>query len=145
MNEHTSWIWGRHPVLEAIRADLARLVLVSSGRKSAPILEEIRRLTAQRAIPLRIVPQNEIAKIAPGSNTQGVAAQIQQRRPVDIDDVLKATRRPDEPAFLLALDQIQDPQNLGALLRTASAAGAHGVIIPERRSAHLSGTVNKVS
>src|SRR6202022_3216355 len=74
-----------------------------------------------------------------------VAAQILQRRPVDIDDVLKATRRPDEPAFLLALDQIQDPQNLGALLRTASAAGAHGVIVPERRSAHLSGTVNKVS
>jgi len=145
MSESLSWIWGRRPVLEAVRAGTARTVILATGRASSAVLDEIRALAGERQIVLREVPYSEVDRVAPGQNTQGVAAQVVERRLRSVTDLLSDPGASSRQAFLLVLDQIQDPHNLGALLRTANAAGVHGVILPERRSAPLSGTVAKVS
>lgn len=145
MNGSPLWIWGRHPVLEALRAGAARKVLVAEGRRAAPILDEIRAAASAAGVQVREVPPGEIERLAPLESTQGVAAEIIERRLRDVADLLKVVAGRPEPPFLLALDQIQDPHNVGALLRTADAAGVQGVIMPERRSAPISGTVARVS
>lgn len=139
------WIWGRHPVLEALRAGSARSVLIAHGRKAAPILDEIRGAAAAAGVPVREVSAGEIERLAPGESTQGIAAEIAARRLRDVAELLTSMSPRSEPPFLLVLDQIQDPHNVGALLRTADAAGVQGVIMPERRSAPISGTVARAS
>lgn len=139
------WIWGRHPVLEALRSGTARSVLVAEGRKAAPILDEIRAAVAAAGIPLREVSQAEIDRLAPGESAQGVVAEVVEHRLNDVPELLALVAGRPESPFLLALDQIQDPHNVGALLRTADAAGVQGVIMPERRSAPISGTVARAS
>ncbi|MBV9280855.1 MAG: 23S rRNA (guanosine(2251)-2'-O)-methyltransferase RlmB [Chloroflexi bacterium] len=145
MKPETVWVWGRHPVLEALRAGTVHSILLATGRSPSPILADIRQLARQRGIPLREVEPGEIERLAPGQNTQGVAAQVLQRRRHEVGELLQGPDPGERPPFLLALDQVQDPHNVGALLRTASAAGVQGVIVPERRSAPLSGAVAKVS
>lgn len=120
-------------------------MLVAQGRKPAPILDEIREVAGETGVHVREVPLSEIERLAPGEITQGVAAQIVERRLHNVADLLNIVSRRSAPPFLLALDQIQDPHNLGALLRTAEAAGVQGVIMPERRSSPLSGTVARAS
>lgn len=145
MKASTVWIWGRRPVLEALRSNAARSILIATERKPSPVLSEIRRLAAERNVALRTVPPTEIERIAPGQNTQGVAAQATELRIANVNELLSLVEQRNEPPFLLVLDQVQDPQNLGALLRTADAAGAQAVLVPERRSAHISGAVAKAS
>ena len=139
------WIWGRHPVLEAIRAGSATRVLVASGRRHAPVLDEIQSAAAEQGVELEEVALQELERLAPGQNTQGVAAQITPRRVEGLSDLLARTLSAARQPFLIALDQIQDPHNLGALLRTADAAGVQGALVPARRSAPLSGVVAKAS
>lgn len=143
--KNTIWIWGRHPVLEAIRAGSARSVLLARGRKPAPILQEITALAGERGVPIREVAPHEIERLAPGQNTQGIAAEVAERRLSGVDELLSASGATTTRPFFLALDQIQDPQNFGALLRTADAAGVQGVIVPQRRSAPVSGAVARTS
>jgi 23S rRNA (guanosine2251-2'-O)-methyltransferase len=145
MKESSHWTWGRHAVLEALRAGTARSVLLTAGRRPSPLLDEIGRLARERDVPLREVQPHEIERLAPGQNTQGAAAQVVTRTLPDVQSLLATLPEPETAPFLLVLDQIQDPHNLGALLRTAEGAGVHGVILPERHSAPLSGTVAKVS
>lgn len=145
MNGSSLWIWGRHPVLEALRAGAARTVLVAQGRKAAPILDEIWAAASTAGVQVREVSPAEIERLAPGESTQGVAAEIVERRLRDVADLLTLVAGRPEPPFLLALDQIQDPHNVGALLRTADAAGVQGVIMTERRSAPISGAVARAS
>jgi 23S rRNA (guanosine2251-2'-O)-methyltransferase len=133
-------------VLEAVRANGAKSVLVASGRRSAPILTEIVKEAKKRGIGVAEVPLQEIEQLAPGQASQGVAAEVLERRADDVQELLSiVSGKPKQQPFLLALDQVQDPHNLGALLRTAEAAGVQGVMIPERRSAHISGVVAKSS
>jgi 23S rRNA (guanosine2251-2'-O)-methyltransferase len=139
------WIWGRHPVLEALRAGRARSVLVATGRKQAAVLEEIVADARQQGVPLREASPVEVDAVAPGANTQGVAALVETPHLDSMDDLLALTRQREEDAFILILDQVQDPHNFGALLRTAEAAGVQAVVVPDRRSAPLSGTVAKTS
>jgi 23S rRNA (guanosine2251-2'-O)-methyltransferase len=136
----TGWIWGRHPVLEAIRAGRARRVLLAAGRRHSDVLDEIRRAALDRAVPLEEVPLGVVAKVAEGENSQGVAAEVSAPETARLADVLATL-----PDFLLVLDQVQDPHNVGALMRTADAAGVAAVVVPERRSAALSGVVAKTS
>lgn len=145
MRENGLWIWGRHPVLESLRSGSARTVLIAEGRKPAPILDDIRKAAAAANVPVRHVPAGQIDRLAPGQSTQGVAAEVIERRLDDIGALLDLVKHRAEPAFLLILDQLQDPHNVGALLRTADAAGVQGIVIPERRSAPISGTVARVS
>lgn len=145
MTDPRLWIWGRHPVLEALRAGSARAVLIAEGRKQAAILDEIRKTAAAANVPVRDVPAPHIDRLAPGQSTQGVAAEVIERRMDSVGDLLAALGGRTAPPFLLVLDQIQDPHNVGALIRTADAAGVQGIIMPERRSASISGTVARVS
>lgn len=139
------WIWGRHPVLEALRAGRARSVLVAAGRKPAPVLQEIVALAKERHVPFREASPTEVDAVAPGANTQGVAALVETPHLDSMEELLTLTHDRREVAFILILDQMQDPHNFGALLRTAEAAGVQAVVVPDRRSAPLSGTVAKTS
>ena len=127
-------VYGRNPVLEAARAGRVRKVLVAAGLDPDPRLDELRSLA-----PVEVVPAERIDRLAQGAH-QGVLAELKPRQFVPLRELL--ARR---PRLLVALDGIQDPQNLGAILRSAEAAGAEGVILPERRSAPLSGAAVKAS
>lgn len=144
MKRDATWIWGRRPVLEALRAGTAVTILIAQDRQRSEVLEEIRALAARYGVPLRDVPPASIQELAPRDSTQGVAARVEMPTPIALDALLNGTNRDTAP-FLLALDQIQDPHNFGALVRTADAAGVQGIIFPEHGSAPLSGAVAKVS
>ena len=121
-------------MLEAARAGRVRRVLVAERLEQDPRLVELRRLAR-----VEEVPAERVAALAQGAH-QGVVAELRPRRYLGLRELLAA-----EPALLLALDGIEDPQNLGAILRSAEAAGADGVILPERRTAPLSGAAVKAS
>lgn len=121
------------------------MVLLAEGRKPSPVLEEIRRTAAGSGVPVQVVPAAEVDRLAPDQNTQGVAARITEHRFRDLRKLLALVQNRSTQPFILALDQIQDPHNVGALIRTADAAGVEGIVMPERRSAPISGVVARAS
>lgn len=138
----SGWVWGRHPVLEALRAGAVHSVLLAADRRPAPVLDEIVRTAEKAGVPLREVPADELGRLVPDENLQGVIARMSRPLTVPLQQVLGQT---EHVPLLLLLDQVQDPHNVGALLRTASAAGVTGVIMTGRRSAPLTGAVAKTS
>ncbi len=145
MSGDSIWIWGRHPVLEALRAGRASCVLMAPARKPAPVLVEIESQARRRHIPVRRVDESELEAVAPGATMQGVAALVSIERLESVESLLERSSQASERPFLLVLDQVQDPHNFGALLRSAEATGIQAVVVPERRSAPLAGTVAKTS
>ncbi|HEY6875282.1 MAG TPA: 23S rRNA (guanosine(2251)-2'-O)-methyltransferase RlmB [Candidatus Dormibacteraeota bacterium] len=127
-------IHGRNAVLEAARAGRVVRVLQAAGLGHDPRLEELGRIAR-----VEVVPADRLDAIAPGVN-QGVAAELKPRREWTLRELLGT-----EPSLLVALDSIQDPQNLGAIIRSAEVAGADGAILPEHRSAPLSPAAVKAS
>jgi 23S rRNA (guanosine2251-2'-O)-methyltransferase len=138
-------LYGLHPVEEAVRSGSKRLdsVMLARERKD----ERMERLAeACRAAGIRISleSRDHLTRMARTDAHQGALALVRERAFLGIEDLL-ARKSPDQHRFFLALDGIEDPHNLGALLRTADGAGVDGVIIPERRSAPVSATVAKTS
>ena len=127
-------VYGRNAVLEAARAGRVARVLMAERLEPDPRLAELRQLA-----PVEDVAPERVAALAQGAH-QGVVAELRPRRYVGLRELIAA-----EPTLLLALDGIEDPQNLGAILRSAEAAGADAVILPERRTAPLSGAAVKAS
>ena len=127
-------IFGRNAVLEAARAGRVIKVYQASGLGHDPRLDELAKLAR-----VEVVPPQRIEAMAPGVN-QGVAAELKPRREWTLKDLLATG-----PSLLVALDSVLDPQNLGAILRSAEVAGADGAIIPEHRSAPLSPVAVKAS
>lgn len=127
-------IHGRNAVLEAARAGRVVKVYQTTGLGHDPRLDEIARLA-----PVEVVPRERIEAMAPGVN-QGVAAELRPRREWTLKELLAT-----QPGLLVALDSIMDPQNLGAILRSAEVAGANGAIVPGHRSAPLSPAAVKAS
>jgi 23S rRNA (guanosine2251-2'-O)-methyltransferase len=127
-------IHGRNAVLEAARAGRVIKVYQASGLGHDPRLDELARLAR-----IEVVPSDELDAMAPGVN-QGVAAELKPRREWTLKDLLATN-----PSLLVALDSIMDPQNLGAILRSAEVAGCDGAIVPEHRSAPLSPAAVKAS
>ena len=127
-------IHGRNAVLEAARAGRVLRVMQATGLGHDPRLDELARIA-----PVEHVPPDRLDAIAPGVH-QGVAAELKPRREWTLRDLLAT-----EPSLLVALDSIMDPQNLGAIIRSAEVAGADGAIIPEHRSAPLSPAAVKAS
>lgn len=127
-------IFGRNAVLEAARAGRVVKVYQASGVGHDPRLEEIARLAR-----VEVVTPERLDGMAPGVN-QGVAAELKPRREWTLKELLAT-----DPSLLVAMDSILDPQNLGAILRTAEVAGAAGAILPEHRSAPLSAAAVKAS
>lgn len=132
-------IEGRRPVLEALRAgtEISRLVLQKGAHGNT--LEEILALARQSAVPTEFKDRLALDRLATTANHQGVLAETVSFRYTPFHQLLSG--KDGESAFLLFLDHLQDPHNLGALLRTAYAAGCQGVVIPERRAAQVTSAV----
>lgn len=138
-------IAGRNPVLEALRSDRPiDKIFVQEGSADGS-LRTILKEAKKKGIEIRPVPKGHLDHIAEGSKHQGVIAMVAACAYVGVEDILECARAKGEPPFLILLDGIEDPHNLGAIIRTANLAGAHGVIIPKRRSAGLTAVVAKTS
>ena len=131
------WIAGRNSVVEALRAAMpVTAVYVAEGAERDGRLREVFRVAADRGISLLEVPRNELDRLTDGAVHQGLAARVPAYEYAHPDDLLDARRRGDgEPPLIVALDSVTDPRNLGAVVRSAAGFGAHGVLVPERRSA----------
>ncbi len=139
-------IIGINPVLEALEAGRpVQRLLVADQRRQDRQLQAILRLARERGAEVRFVGREALNREAPQMNHQGVIAIAAARRYAALDELLKAPARKGVAPLLLVLDGVEDPRNLGAILRTADAAGVHGVVIPERRAAGLSETVAKAA
>ena len=125
---------GRNAVTEALRAGRGiNRVLLAQGDHAGSI-PEIEALAHAQGVPVQYVERSKIEAIAAGTRHQGVLAYVAPVAYVELEDILQAAAAKGEPPFLLLLDELEDPHNLGALLRTADATGVHGVLIPKRRS-----------
>lgn len=141
---HSSLIYGVLPVLEALRADARRVdkVLIANGAREAR-LSEIIELCKSRRIAWNRVPSEQFTKhLATGVNHQGVIAFTAAADYVTTDEILETAA---DPVLILLLDGVEDPRNLGAILRVAECAAVDGVVIPERRAVGLTDTVAKSS
>jgi len=139
-------LFGLHPVEEAIRSGARPLesVVVSRERRDER-LERLIALCRSANIAVTTESREQITRLAKTDQHQGVLAIVKERAFLSVEDLLKRPAGSEGNRFFLAFDGIEDPHNLGALLRTADAAGVDGVILPERRSAPITGTVAKTS
>jgi 23S rRNA (guanosine2251-2'-O)-methyltransferase len=137
-------IFGIHAVEEALaaRGRAFEYVGVAPGRGDARI-QKIAELCRAAGIAVRSMPRDQLTRLARSAGHQGVVAVTAEKQYGDLEDLLAQKRR--QHAFLLVLDGIEDPHNLGAIIRTAEGAGADGVIIPERRATGVTATVVKAS
>jgi 23S rRNA (guanosine2251-2'-O)-methyltransferase len=140
----SDYLYGRHAVLEALRAKRSvEEILIARGVHTQGGLSELIALAKSAGVPMHGVPREELDRLA--RHHQGIVAQIGEYAYVQVEDLLAVARERGEPAFLLMLDLVQDPQNFGTLLRTAEAVGVHGVIIAERRAVGVTAAVVKAS
>jgi 23S rRNA (guanosine2251-2'-O)-methyltransferase len=138
-------IEGRNAVMEAFRSGrTVDKLFVQEGLKDGPILSIIREAKKDKTI-INYVSKERLDEIAEGSHHQGVVAQVAAYTYASVDDILAKAEEKQEPPFIVLLDGIEDPHNLGAIIRTACLAGAHGVIIPKHRAVGLTSTVAKAS
>ena len=136
---------GRNAVTEALKSGrgINKLWIASGDREGS--VSEIAALAKERGIVVQYVERAKIEALAGGHRHQGVLAYVAPVPYAELDDILKAAEEKGEAPFLVLLDELEDPHNLGALLRTADATGVHGILIPKRRSVSLSATVAKTS
>ena len=136
---------GRNAVTEALKSGrgINKLWIASGDREGS--VAEIAALAKERGIVVQYVERAKIEALAGGHRHQGVLAYVAPVPYAELDDILKAAEEKGEAPFLVLLDELEDPHNLGALLRTADATGVHGILIPKRRSVSLNATVAKTS
>ncbi len=137
---------GRNAVVEALRAGVpCTAVWVAHRIDSDDGVREILRLAADRGLPLMEVTKPELDRLTDGLAHQGVAVQVPPYAYADLHDLVARAERAGQPPLLVALDGVTDPRNLGAVLRSAGAFGAHGLVVPERRAAGVTAAAWKVS
>jgi 23S rRNA (guanosine2251-2'-O)-methyltransferase len=140
------WVVGRNAVLEAMEAGIPiRAAYVAEGAERDDRLRDILKIAADRGTALLEVTRPELDRLAGGAVHQGIALQLPAFEYAHPDDLLAAALDSDREPLIVALDSITDPRNLGAIVRSAAAFGAHGVLIPERRSAGMSAAAWKTS
>ncbi len=140
-----SIIAGRNPVMEALKAGtLIEKVVILAGVKGSAI-ERIRALAKRNRVPCVEAGKQRFRELVSDATTQGVVAIVGTKAYVELEEILRIAADRNEPAFLLILDEIEDPQNLGALLRTAECVGVHGAIIPKHHAASVNQTVARTS
>ena len=137
-------LYGLHPIEEAIRSGRSRLDYVLISREPSPRLAKLAELCKSANVRVSYESKDQLTRIARTDAHQGAVAAVRQRQFLTIEDLLAARSRFDHK-FFLALDGVEDPHNLGALLRSADGAGVDGVLLPERRSAPITGVVAKTS
>lgn len=140
----SDYLYGRHSILEALRAGrVLEEILIARGVHTRGALDELLTLAKNANVPVHGVAREELDRLA--RHHQGVVARVGEYTYADIEQVLAVAPARGEPAFLLMLDSVQDPQNFGTLLRTAEAVGIHGVVIAERRAVGVTAAVIKAS
>ncbi|GAA4723518.1 23S rRNA (guanosine(2251)-2'-O)-methyltransferase RlmB [Brevibacillus fulvus] len=139
------WIVGKNPIIEALRSGRTiNKIWIAEGvnkNQMGPILS----LAKEQGVIITSANRKKLDQLSGTDHHQGVIASVAAYDYVELDDILAAARSKNEAPFLLILDELEDPHNLGSILRTADAVGAHGVIIPKRRSVSLTATVAKAS
>ena len=139
------WISGRNPVYEVLRSAnrQAFKLIIAQGSKEKGRLAEIIRLGKERKIPYEYCERSQLDNL--NRTHQGVVLEASQYVYSDLKEILEQARKRSEEHFVLILDTLQDPQNLGTLLRTAEACGIHGVILPKRKTATVTPAVVSAS
>ncbi|ACJ32470.1 rRNA methylase [Anoxybacillus flavithermus WK1] len=137
-------IIGKNPVLEALKSgrEMNKIWIAEGSQRGQ--MQSIIQLAKEMGITVQYVPKKKMDQLSDG-NHQGVIAQVAAYRYYDIDDLFKKAEEQGEAPFFIILDELEDPHNLGSIMRTADAVGAHGIIIPKRRSVSLTATVAKAS
>lgn len=139
-------VLGRNPVVECLRADVpATALYVALGTENDERLTESVRMAADAGMSILEVSRGELDRLANGGLHQGVALQIPPYRYTHPDDLLQRARDGGQPGLLVALDNISDPRNLGAIVRSVAAFGGDGVVIPQRRSASVTAVTWRTS
>ena len=143
--EYNDQVEGRNAVLELLESgrDINK-ILVANGEKHGSI-HKILAIAKERKIIVTEIEKNKLNQIAQTPNNQGVIAIVPPYDYCEVEDILDEAKRKNEKPFILILDGIEDPHNLGSIIRTAETAGVHGIIIPKRRAASVNSTVSKVS
>ena len=139
-------VLGRNPVLECLRAGVpATALYVALGAEADERLTESVKLAADSGISILEVPRHDLDRIATNGLHQGIALQVPPYHYAHPDDLLADAMRDSTPALMVALDNISDPRNLGAIVRSVAAFGGHGVVIPQRRSASVTAVAWRTS
>jgi 23S rRNA (guanosine2251-2'-O)-methyltransferase len=139
-------LYGRRPVLEVLRdggRPILKVYLMKGGRDE--MFTQVEAHVKTRGIPCFYETRHKLDVLAKTDKHQGVVAVLESRKFAQLEDLLDAPRQRNEPLFAVVLDGIEDPQNLGAILRSADAAGVHGVVIPKDRSADVTAAASKAS
>lgn len=138
-------LYGKNAVRECLRARRRHIhkLILAQNIKVGPVVQEITTLAHRLKIPVVQIPRSKLAQLPRGH--QGVALEVGQYPTFSLTDLINYARKQSVPPFFLALDHIEDPHNVGALLRTAEAVGVHGIIIPGRRAAHITPAVVNTS
>jgi len=145
MNDNDYMIEGRNPVLEAIQSGRAiNKLMVANGQKEGSIKKIIAK-AKDKGIVISYVDRQKINGLSQSDNHQGVIAFVAAYDYKELDDLLNEVEAKEESPFFIILDEINDPHNLGSIMRTADAVGAHGIIIPKRRAVGLTPVVAKTS
>lgn len=144
-SEGEEFVIGRHPVKEALISNRQiNKLFVQDGISGRPI-DEIISLAKKNKIVVSFVPKNKLDTLSDNQNHQGVVLSTSPIEYATIDELFTVAEAKDERPFFIMLDGIEDPHNLGSIIRTADVTGVHGIIIPNRRSANLTSTVSKAS
>ncbi|KAA9018702.1 23S rRNA (guanosine(2251)-2'-O)-methyltransferase RlmB [Niallia endozanthoxylica] len=143
VQEH-DYIMGKNPVIEALKSerDINKILIAEGSQRGQ--MQQITSLAKELNVLVQFVPKKKLDSLAEG-NHQGVLAQVAAYQYAEIDDLFAKAEKQKETPFFLLLDEIEDPHNLGSIMRTADATGAHGIIIPKRRAVGLTATVAKAS
>ncbi|MDD3114481.1 MAG: 23S rRNA (guanosine(2251)-2'-O)-methyltransferase RlmB [Anaerovibrio sp.] len=136
---------GRNAVLELLKGSRSVNRLIVANGSTEGSMREIIAVARERGINVQFYDRTKLDTMAPGIRHQGVLAQVPPVQYAELEDILAIAAKRQEPPFIVLLDELEDPHNLGAILRTADAAGVHGVLIPKHRSCPLSATVAKTS
>lgn len=136
-------IAGRNPVIEALKSDSDIDCIYICGNGGS--LGQIRKLAKDKNIVVKDALETKLSQLANGASHQGIVAVGACGKYVTVEDILEISRKKGTSPFIIICDEIEDPHNLGAIIRTAESAGADGIIIPKRRSASLNATVFKTS
>jgi 23S rRNA (guanosine2251-2'-O)-methyltransferase len=139
-------IEGRNPVLEALKAGrpLGKILVAKNSNRHG-VVAEILYLAKAQNVPVEYLERQALDRLSRSDSHQGIVAMASAREYFDLDAILDIPHERNEAAFLVVLDGVEDPHNLGAILRTAEASGAHGVIVRERRAVGLTASVEKAS
>ncbi|MFZ3590873.1 23S rRNA (guanosine(2251)-2'-O)-methyltransferase RlmB [Bacillus sp. DJP31] len=138
-------LYGKNPVLEALRSgrDMNKILIAEGAQKGQT--QQVLDLAKENGVIVQFTPRKKLDQLTSDGTHQGIVAYVAAYQYAELDDLFQLAKEREQDPFFILLDEIEDPHNLGSILRTADAAGAHGVIIPKRRAVGLTATVAKAS